>query len=217
MTRRTRRNLSNRKIKRIVKNQINASQSQISLTANSSNILFTRFIPLILLILIVLWGYSLLKDTQLLEFDSFAESVNGSAEPLDNPTTSREQIIRNDSQSDNSPAEIAEENKPPIEPVPRNLQVEVLNGCGAAGIASRVTKYLRAQDVDVVDIGNHSNFNVKKTVLWRRTDKEEAAPKIAELLGVTRENIDSKIDPSLQLDVTIILGADYQTLKPFKK
>lgn len=224
MTRRTRRDLSNRKIRRIVKNQINASQSQISLTANSANnFLFRRVIPFILLVFITLWGYSQLKDSEFLKFDTKTEGMNENARPLDNQSSSadlqsdKEANTENSQVNNSGPAEASEEKQPAIEPVPRNLQVEVLNGCGAGGIASRVTQYLRRQKVDVVNIGNHSNFNVKKTVLWKRTDKAAAAPKIAELLGVSSDRIDSKIDPNLQLDVTIILGADYKTLKPFKK
>jgi len=223
LTRRTRRDLSNRKIKRIVKSQINASQNQISLTANSSyKILFRRVIPLILLIFITLWGYSQLKDSEFLKFITDTEDMNGNAEPVGNQSGAADlqadkEAITDNSQSNNSaPAEATGEKQPPIEPVQRNLQVEVLNGCGAGGIASKVTQYLRRENVDVVNIGNHSNFNVKKTVLWKRTDKAEAAPKIAELLGVSKEKIDSKIDPNLQLDVTIILGSDYKSLKPFK-
>lgn len=223
MTRRTRRDLSNRKIRRIVRNQISASQGQLSLTANSANnILFRRVIPLILLIFIMFWGYSQLKESEFLKFDSDAEYMDGNAEPLDDQSNQADLQTEGKSVADNlqstnsAPAEVTEEKQPAIEPVQRNLQVEVLNGCGAGGIASRVTQYLRREKVDVVNIGNHSNFNVKKTVLWKRTDKAEAAPKIAELLGVSSDRIDSKIDPNLQLDVTIILGSDYKSLKPFK-
>ena len=63
-------------------------------------------------------------------------------------------------------------------------------------------------------MGNFTRFDIKKTMVWERV-KDTDSQRIAQLLGVSDDNIDSKIDPNLQLDITIVLGSDYSTLKPF--
>ncbi len=153
----------------------------------------------------------------MLQFDSFVESITSNQNPADNPQDQTVSGTENENMTEAATtSETAKEEKAIIEPVTPKLQVEVLNGCGADGIASKVTKYLRDNKIDVVNIGNYSSFNIKKTVLWERVDKSEPAQKIAQLLGLNTDDITSKIDSNLQLDVTIILGADYKTLTPFR-
>jgi hypothetical protein len=177
---------------------------------------FRRIILPVFLIIVVFFGYSLITSSQFFEFDSFFENFANSKNQ-DNPVQNEDitpAISEETTQIDE--AVKAEDDKiSVIEPVQRKIQVEVLNGCGEGGIAATVTKYLRKNNIDVVNIGNHTSFDFKKTKLWQRVNKPEPAQNIADLLGLTNESIDSKIDPSLQLDVTIILGSDYKTLKPF--
>ena len=40
------------------------------------------------------------------------------------------------------------------------VQLEVLNGCGVNGVAEKFTDYLRADNFDVVNIGNYRSFDI---------------------------------------------------------
>lgn len=177
---------------------------------------FRRIFLPVFLIIIVFLGYSLITNSQFFKFDSFFENFTNSKNQ-DNPIQNEDVIpaMNEETAKTNENEKSEDDNASAIEPVQRKIQVEVLNGCGEGGIAATVTKYLRKNNIDVVNIGNHTSFDFKKTKLWQRVDKPEPAQNIADLLGLTNENIDNKIDSSLQLDVTIILGSDYKTLKPF--
>lgn len=214
MARRTRRNLSNPRIKHIVRRQLQSSQIQISISANSpfGNFLRGLFLPLFV-VLILFLGYSLAVNSGL-NLESFS-NIFGGSQPQTDPQEQVGDLSTKEEITGTAPNEAEEEAKPTMKPVQQKLQVEVLNGCGAGGIASTVTKYLREQGIDVVNIGNHTQFDVKQSMLWERV-KDTDSQRVAELLGISNDNIKSKVDPNLQLDITIILGADYPTLKPFK-
>jgi hypothetical protein len=107
------------------------------------------------------------------------------------------------------------EQEPEASEVIRKIQVEVLNGCGVARVASKLTNYLRDQDIDVVSMGNYKNFNVTTSFIFNRSGKIENSRQIAELLGVDIQNIQENIDSSLQLDATVVIGKNYKKIKPF--
>ncbi len=96
------------------------------------------------------------------------------------------------------------------------IQVEVLNGCGIAGLAERFTDYLREKKVDVVNMSNFDSFDVPETIVIDRSGNLANAKKIARLLGVPKKNISQEIDKNILLDVTVIIGRDYAKLKPIK-
>ncbi len=96
------------------------------------------------------------------------------------------------------------------------IQVEVLNGCGVAGVADRYTDYLRAQKFDVVNVGNYISFDVDKTMVIDRIGNEANARKVAESLGVIDENVFQQLNEDYFLDVSVIIGKDYNKLKPLE-
>ena len=96
------------------------------------------------------------------------------------------------------------------------IQVEVLNGCGVSGVADRYTDFLRAQKFDVVNVGNYISFDVDKTMVIDRIGNEANARKVAESLGVSEENVFQQLNEDYFLDVSIIVGKDYNKLKPLK-
>jgi hypothetical protein len=212
LARRTRRDLSNPKIRRIVRNQLQSFRGQISLNANSSSGFLKRLLLPILIILTLFLGYSLLVKSDF-DFGSLFDSFSSSQTRVD-PTQQGEDVAAMEEKTGAESHQSEGDSKSLIEPVQQKLQVEVLNACGASGIASTVTKYLRERNVDVVNMGNFTRFDIKKTMVWERV-KDTDSQRIAQLLGVSDDNIDSKIDPNLQLDITIVLGSDYSTLKPF--
>jgi hypothetical protein len=210
LARRTRRDLSNPKIRRIVRHQLQTPSGQISLNSNSFVSFLRRLAVPILVILILFLGYSLFFKSDF-QFGSLFDNFSVT-KAQGEPKKENETIAAKEEES--NPRQTEQDNKALMRPVKQKLQVEVLNACGASGIASTVTQYLRDHEVDVVNVGNYTRFDVNRTMLWERI-KDADSQRIAQLLGVSEDNIDSKIDTNLQLDITIILGSDYATLKPF--
>jgi LytR cell envelope-related transcriptional attenuator len=99
----------------------------------------------------------------------------------------------------------------------QTIQVEVLNGCGVAGVAEQLTSFLRDHKFDVVQMGNYISYDVEKSIVIDRTGNEANAFKVADSLGISRENVIQQINSNYFLDVSIIIGKDYNNLKPFQQ
>lgn len=95
------------------------------------------------------------------------------------------------------------------------IQLNVLNGTDAPKLAQRTTDYLRARGFDVVEMGNAPGKSIQHTRVIDRAGSLEAAKQVAEALGVPQEHVTQEIDPTLYLDVSVVIGNDYQSLKPF--
>lgn len=95
------------------------------------------------------------------------------------------------------------------------VQLEVLNGCGSAGIAEKFTEYLRGNNFDVVQTGNYISFDINNTLVIDRTGNRANAEKVAEMLGVEKSNIILQKNSDYFLDVSLVIGKDYLKLKPF--
>lgn len=90
------------------------------------------------------------------------------------------------------------------------IRVEVRNGSGVSGAAGRVTTFLRDAGFDVVDYGNADRFDHERTLIIDRVGASAAARELAIVLpGVP---IESNPDPTLFLDVTIVIGHDLETV-----
>jgi hypothetical protein len=97
------------------------------------------------------------------------------------------------------------------------ITVEVLNACGVQGLANDISQYLRNHNFDVVNIGNYKNFDVERTLLLDRVSySRKYAKKVAKELGVADTQVVEQRDKSLELDVTVIVGRDYKTLKVYE-
>ena len=94
------------------------------------------------------------------------------------------------------------------------IQAEVLNGCGVSGLADIFKEYLRKKNIDVVQTGNYDNFDVEHTIVIDRIGNIKKAEYVAGLLGVPKSRVISHINENYFLDVSIVLGRDYLTLKP---
>lgn len=94
----------------------------------------------------------------------------------------------------------------------RVVQIEVLNGCGVAGAANRMTNRLRRFGFDVVETGNFDHFDVKRTLVISRNGDMEAANRVADMLGLTGERVLREESPDYYLDMTILIGADFEEL-----
>jgi hypothetical protein len=98
------------------------------------------------------------------------------------------------------------------ERLPRAVQVQVLNGTGAPDLARNVTEILRHRDLDVVAVGNADGTNYGETLVLLRRGDLSVARMVARRLGVgvTLE----QRDPTLLVDVTLILGRDLLESRP---
>ena len=96
------------------------------------------------------------------------------------------------------------------------IQVEVLNGCGVSGVADQFTNYLRQHHFDVVQMGNYISFDVEKSIVIDRTGNMANAFKVADTLGVGRKNVIQQKNNNYFLDVSFIIGKDFNSLKPYQ-
>ncbi len=101
-------------------------------------------------------------------------------------------------------------------PITSKVQVEVLNGCGVSGVADKMTNFLRKHDFDVVQIGNYISYDVEKSIVIDRTGNMINAYKVADSLGINRRNVIQQMNNNYLLDVSLIIGKDFNTLKPYQ-
>lgn len=92
------------------------------------------------------------------------------------------------------------------------IQLEVLNGCGITGIATRFTDKLREYGFDVVETGNYDHFDVSNTFVISRNGQMENAYRVADALGISHQQVLREQAPEFYLDVTLIIGSDFESL-----
>jgi hypothetical protein len=95
------------------------------------------------------------------------------------------------------------------------IQVDVRNGIGESGLAGQMTDFLRDAGFDVIEHGDHNSFDVDSTVVLDRIGNLDAAYQVALALGIPRDKVKSEERPDLYLDVSVIIGSDYRTVRPF--
>lgn len=91
-----------------------------------------------------------------------------------------------------------------------SVRVEVLNGTGVSGLASKVGDMLEEREYEVVRVGNADHDEYGKTLIYDRKGRGDYAKEIAEILDVKEYKVE-RDDDSIA-DVTIILGEDSSSL-----
>jgi hypothetical protein len=89
-------------------------------------------------------------------------------------------------------------------PAPEGTHVEVLNGCGIEGAASKIKERLEANGYAVVAVGNAANFDYKETVIEVAEERRDAGLRAATLFGLDKD----RVEPA-GYDVKIVIGDDY--------
>ena len=100
-----------------------------------------------------------------------------------------------------------------------DIQIEILNGCGTPGIAAKFSQFLREKRVDVVRSENADHFEYEKTILIQRTENVNGMQHVAEALKFDIKNPDqviTSVDPNLDVDLTLIIGKDYNSISAIK-
>jgi hypothetical protein len=98
----------------------------------------------------------------------------------------------------------------------KSLEVEVLDGAGNMRAAQYMTNILRAQGYDVVEMKRNNGEIEERTFIFDRSGNLDAARKLATVLGVPQDKVFQKIDRTLYLDFTIVVGKDFPRLKVFQ-
>lgn len=96
------------------------------------------------------------------------------------------------------------------------IQVEVRNGCGIDHLAAQTTQFLRDQGFDVVDVGNYRTFDQQQSLVIDRVGDPASARKVARALGLPQDRVQTDVQRDLFLDATVVIGHDYQTMRPFR-
>ena len=98
-----------------------------------------------------------------------------------------------------------------------DIEVEILNGCGVPGLAEKVSNYLRSQKMDVVRSDNADHYNYDQTILILRNENFEGLKKVSQSFGINEQDelrIKHIPDEKLSVDITVIIGSDFATIKP---
>ncbi len=96
------------------------------------------------------------------------------------------------------------------------IQLDVLNGCGSGGVAQKFTDFLRKRNFDVVQSSNYKTFDVEHSLVIDRIGDTETAKKVARVLGIDESRILQQINPDYYIHVSVVIGRDYPTLKPYE-
>lgn len=98
----------------------------------------------------------------------------------------------------------------PIPGTEIQVTAEVLNATERSRLARLGARILREKGIDVVATGNAPAARTTRIVI--RRGSRESAEIVRRALGVG--TVDSVPDPLLRLDVTVILGDDFQPVTP---
>ena len=96
-----------------------------------------------------------------------------------------------------------------------NISVEILNGCGVSGVAAQFKDIVHEKTFDVMNTENAPHFRYESTEILARTENLDAAYKLAEELGLSRDVVRQEVDASRAVDITMIVGHDYQSIPAF--
>jgi len=113
--------------------------------------------------------------------------------------------------------EITDTSKSNTQEIKKNsISIEVLNGTGETGIAAIFREFLQQKEFDVIKMDNYTSSTEEKTIIIDRRSNIKKAKLVAEALGAKESQVTQITNPTLQIDVTVIIGKDYNELKPIK-
>lgn len=95
---------------------------------------------------------------------------------------------------------------------PRIVQLDIVNRCSIRNAGTKTTDYLRSRGFDVVAVKSPRSPHVSKTLVIDRVGNLEAARRVAVALGVADTEIVQQLNPDYFVDVSVVLGDDYNSL-----
>ncbi len=102
----------------------------------------------------------------------------------------------------------------------QHLLVEILNGCGKKGIAAQLQRYLQMRGFNVISSENYRphgkiDWNVSQSKCLALAGASDSLKILGNLLGVPVHTARNYHGQTSEATATIILGADFASLKPF--
>ncbi len=88
-------------------------------------------------------------------------------------------------------------------------RLAVLNGAGVEGLAARTAQFLEGQGLNVAEVGNADRLDYLKTIVIDYTGNPYTRQYLKEIMGLTSSQILSQYDPTQEVDLAVILGADW--------
>jgi hypothetical protein len=110
--------------------------------------------------------------------------------------------------------------QPPVDPGKAGvapgevIQIDVLNGSGLQGAANNCTSYLRARGFDVVEMRNYKTSDVDESLVIDRVGNMTNAERVAYAIGIKKKNIVQQLNHDYYVDVSVVIGKDFNSLKP---
>jgi hypothetical protein len=90
--------------------------------------------------------------------------------------------------------------------------VAVLNGCGEAQVAGRLTRKMRGLGFDVIYEGNAENFNFLQSMVVDRRGDLDKARRVGAALGLP--HLQQVSEDTFRLEeVAVIIGRDYRQVR----
>jgi len=100
-----------------------------------------------------------------------------------------------------------------------DITIEILNGCGEKGIAAKTSDFLRLEHIDVIRSENADNFDYDNTILIQHSDDLYNVKTVAKIMEFDLNSSDRVLflpDSDADVDLTLIIGSDYRTVKPLR-
>ena len=92
-------------------------------------------------------------------------------------------------------------------------EIEILNGCGEAGVANLYANFLRQEGFDVIESRNADNFDYLNTnILVHKKEMISVAKNLAKTLKIK----EVKLIEEGMWDLSVIIGKDYKELDSFE-
>ncbi len=86
--------------------------------------------------------------------------------------------------------------------------VSTLNGTYTAGLASKTGEYLKNQGINVTVTGNAQELSEYTTII-DYSGKPYTVKHLVDLMNIDQDHIFSRYDPNSEVDIAILLGADW--------
>ena len=90
------------------------------------------------------------------------------------------------------------------------INVEILNGNGRIGSATKTALFLRHNNVKIYKISNSQSFDYKKTIIVDWKGDSAKSLKLSKLLNIDQKDIIVYDRQDKPIDFTVVVGEDWQ-------
>lgn len=109
-----------------------------------------------------------------------------------------------------TPAQAEEEIEDRDKLIAEGAKIIVHNGSTVGNLAAQTSAFLKEQGLQVVEFGNAERFDYPTTIIVDYAGKDHTVQYLARLLNVTEDNIQHFTGSQSEIDIRLIIGADFQ-------